>query len=412
MSETSPYPHAILSEKNVVSICIKDEAKFRQAVAEGIDKDAFYLPQTKLIFSILNEVPRGDDGETDLAVLVETMNERGILQTVGGVGAVAEIYSYAASASGWTHWLITLREHKARRLAIDAGMRLANTEDSQEAITSTRDTLAALLKAVEGRKRSMTIQEASRAFYEQFRADHENGDIPGKSTGIDQIDAISGGMRPGEFWVVAGKPSRGKSVLMLQIACEFIKHSSPVAVFSLEMMAREIVGRLVTTIGGIPHDAITKPRSANKIHLSRIKTTIDEIKSAPLWIDSSAGQTIDTIQVEAERIRDSHGSLSLVVVDYIQLIRGSRNRGESREEEIARASGAMKQLAKHLGCPVLSASQLNEQGQTRESRAIEQDADALIYIVDDGIKIGKLRSGPRDAVLPLHLNGAMQRFEA
>jgi len=107
-----------------------------------------------------------------------------------------------------------------------------------------------------------------------------------------------------------------------------------------------------------------------------------------------------------------HGGLALVVVDYLQLIRGGRTKNETREEEIARVSGGLKQLAKELRCTVLSASQLNEAGQTRESRAIEQDADALLYITEDGIKIIKLRNGPRNDVLPLFLNGEMQRFTA
>jgi replicative DNA helicase len=411
METIASHPHVPLSEKNVVSVCMKDEAKYRQAIADGVDAECFWLPATRRIFGMIATSPRGDDGEIDMATLIERLNDTGSLAALGGPGMVAEIYSQAYTAAGWTQWLETLREYKARRMAITSGAKIAEATDSQEAIASARTTLEGLLKAVEGRRRSMTANEAAAAFFTQFRADHESGDIPGESTGIAELDAISGGMRPGEFWVVAGKPSRGKSVLMLQIASRFITESRPVSVFSLEMMAREIVGRLVTTIGSVPHDSITKPRVATKYHLQRIQSTVDDIRASPLWIDASAGQSIETIQVEAERIRDSHGSISLVVVDYIQLIRGSRNRGESREEEIARASGAMKQLAKHLGCPVLSASQLNEQGQTRESRAIEQDADCLLYIVDDGIKIGKLRSGTRDGVLPLHLNGAMQRFE-
>ena len=131
---------------------------------------------------------------------------------------------------------------------------------------------------------------------------------------------------------------------------------------------------------------------------------------APLWIDASAAQSIESITAEARRIRDSHGSLSLVVVDYLQLIRGGRSRNEMREEEVARVSGGLKQLAKALNCPVLSASQLNEQGQTRESRAIAQDADAVLIIAEDGIRIAKMRNGVRDSVLNLKIDGRFQRF--
>jgi replicative DNA helicase len=144
--------------------------------------------------------------------------------------------------------------------------------------------------------------------------------------------------------------------------------------------------------------------------MAKIKRGVTNLIGSNLWVDCSPGQTLDTIETEAERIRDVNGSISLVVVDYLQLIRGSRARGESREEEIAKVSGGLKQLAKRLQCPVISATQLNDSGQTRESRAIEQDADALLMIVEDGIKICKLRNGQRDSTLNLVLDGQYQRF--
>jgi replicative DNA helicase len=159
--------------------------------------------------------------------------------------------------------------------------------------------------------------------------------------------------------------------------------------------------------------AITQPRSASTADLARIQAAVATLaRDLHLWIDATAGQSLETIRAEAQRLRDQNGSLALVVVDYLQLIRGGRTKNESREEEIARVSGGLKQLAKELRCPVLSASQLNEAGQTRESRAIEQDADALLFIAEDGIKIGKLRNGPRNDVLPLFLNGEAQLFTA
>jgi replicative DNA helicase len=202
----------------------------------------------------------------------------------------------------------------------------------------------------------------------------------------------------------------GKSVLMLQIAEAFISRGDSAAVFSLEMMESEIIGRLVTVCGRVNYGAIAQPRKATKGDFPRIQQAITKLAEAPLWIDASAGQSIDTIANEAEMIRDRNGGLKLVVVDYLQLIRGNRSRGESREEEVARVSGGLKQLAKRLACPVLSASQLNEEGKTRESRSIEQDADVLIGIFEEGIKIGKMRNGERGRILPLHLNGEIQRF--
>lgn len=405
-------PSAIMAEKAVLSCMMQAPQRFiGRAAAEGLDAEAFYL-RSRLHDAVTGYFRENPDCEQiELIGFVTWLQLNEQLDRCGGPSEVADVSGYALNFGGWNEWGRQLRECKARRLAIAGSRSLAEASDGDEAIQTAKATLDALTKAVSGRLRSVSAKTAAADFIARYQANHEAGDIPGASTGIGEIDHVSGGMRPGEFWVVGGKPSRGKSVLMIQIGAAFIERNETVAVFSLEMMDHEIIGRLVSVIGKVDYGAITQPRTAVKGDMIRIQRGVSQLVESKLWIDSSAGQTIESIQVEAERIRDVSGSLSLVVVDYLQLIRGMRSKGESREEEIARVSGGLKQLAKRLGCPVISASQLNEQGQTRESRAIEQDADALLFIVDDGIKVGKLRNGQRNDLLPLFLNGAGQVFD-
>ena len=415
MTDTcQPFPHSATSEKAVLSAMMKRPDWIARGKAEGIAADSFHLPQHRALYLALvgwkHLLPPTSDGEVELIGFVAHVLAECDSEMIGGPSAICEIMNYAITLDGWPTWCETLREMKARRLAISAAQDLAGCADSAEAIQSAKTTLDALQRAVAGQHRATTAKQASADFISRYEADHAAGDIPGISTGIDELDKASGGMRPGELWIVGGKTSAGKSVIMLQIAGEFIRAGRSVAVFTLEMMAGEIIGRLVSYLGRVRYGAIMQPRTAVKGDLGRIKAAVDVIAKSPLWIDASAGQTSDSILTEAERIRDGNGGLSLVVVDYLQLIRGGRARGESREEEIARASGGLKQLAKHLGCPVLSATQLNEANQTRESRAIAQDADSLLLIEDEGIRIAKLRNGERGGLLPLILDGAMQRF--
>lgn len=409
--EPKAMPSSIMAEKAVLSCMMQTLSLHTRGRADGIDSDCFWHPTNKILFTAVNELGRDDNGEIDLITLIQHLQDSEELDRAGGASAVYDVFGYSPTASGWGSWCDSLREMKARRLAITASTRLSEASDSAEAIVTAKNALEALTRAVSGQKRSISSKQAASEFIEQFHHNHTAGAIPGFATEIECLDQICGGMRPGEFWVIGGKPSRGKSVLMLQIASAFIGRNDPIAVFSLEMMAHEVVGRLVSTGGRIDYGAITQPRTANKMQLEQIKRGITSLSTAPLWIDATSNQTIDSIVAESERIRDANGGLSLVVVDYLQLIRGNRSKNESREEEIARVSGALKQLAKHLKCPVLSATQLNEQNQTRESRAIEQDADALLFICDDGIKIGKLRNGQRDSVLNLTLDGSIQRFK-
>jgi replicative DNA helicase len=410
MTDSRPYPSAILAEKSVVSCCLQSERLYRQAKAEGIDAECFHHPQTKTVFETIPTMVRDSNGEIDLPTLVHVMQDRGSLDRAGGPGEVYSVYGFAPSPAAWTQWVEMLREMKARRFAIQAAQKLADAVDSADAIQEAKTTLETLTKAISGARRAIPAKQAANDFLDRYKSDREHGDLPGASTGIFPIDAVSGGMRPGEFWVIGGKPSRGKSVLMIQVAAEFVGRGDSVAVFSLEMMAHEIIGRLISVLGRVDYGSITQPKQGTKHDLQKMQTAIATLADSNLWVDCSAGQNLDTIQNESQRIKDVTGKLDLVVVDYLQLIRGGRQRNETREEEIARVSGGLKQLAKAMECPVISASQLNEAGQTRESRAIEQDADALLFIAEDGVKVGKLRNGKRDDVLPLVLDGKHQRF--
>jgi replicative DNA helicase len=410
MNTEPTIPSAHTSEKAVISSILKDASLLKRAAADGITADSFYHPDTRTLWEACRDLPASDNNQYDLISVFQHLTESGTLDRIGGASQVVECYNYAPTPAGWTQWVSTLKEYQARRLAQSAAREIATADDATSAIASFRTTLQSLQQVVSGKQRSIDADKASKQFIENMLRDYNSGGLPGMSTGIAELDEICGGMRPGEFWVIAGKPSRGKSVLMLQIASKFIADQRPVAIHSLEMMTHEVIGRLISVMTHTNYGSITQPRTAAKHELQKIQTGVEQISSAPLWIDSSSNQSIDSIAAEAERIRDLHGSLDLVVVDYLQLIRGSRSSRESREEEVARVSGGLKQLAKHLQCPVISASQLNDNNQVRESRAIEQDADALLFIAEDGLKVGKLRNGRRDAVLPLRLNGQYQEF--
>lgn len=409
MIPESPIPSNQTAEKAVLSILMQCPQDFmRQATGEGLTASHFYHHGP--LFVAIRDF-YAEHKTLDPLVLVPQLQINGQLDAIGGPAMLTEIYSYQPYAGNWSLHLAQLREAFALRTAVLRSIKLSEAEDSQEAIQTAENTLNALREAIRGQSKAVTAAQATREFIAKFEADHNAGEIPGVPTGIPELDIVSGGMKPGQFWVIGGKPSRGKTVFMLQIAANVLTDGEPVVIFTLEVGRGEIVGRLVSCIGRIDNGAITQPRNATKHELQNIQATVNTIAQSPLYIDDSANINTETIRNESIRIRDLNGGrIGLVVVDYIQLIRGNRGRNESREEEVARVSGAFKQLAKELGCPVISATQLNEAGQSRESRAIEQDADTCLYIVEDGIKIVKMRNGVRNDLLPLELDGKYQRF--
>ena len=399
-------------EKSVLSTMMHHPNLYKQAMADGVDAECFWHPTNQIIFEAIKDRPRDENGEIDLATFVPHLSELGLLERAGGPSAIMDVFTRNVTGSGWSIWLEELKEMKGRRIGVVGSRSLSEAVDSAEAIETAKNIIEALTGAVESKSRTQNAKQAIGVFLETFQADHAAGDLVGMSTGLTELDEISGGLKGGQLWVVGAKPSRGKSVLMIQLAGEAIKQGKVVGIFSLEMTTQEVVGRLICYLARVDYGVITTPKSATKLDLQKIQRVYEMLAKSKLYIDASANQTMASVEAECQRIKDlNDGEIGLVVIDYLQIIKSPTKSSKSREEEVAHSSGSCKQLAKHLNCPVMTATQLNEQNQTRESRAIEQDADSLLFICDDGIKIGKMRNGKRDTVMRLLLNGARQRFE-
>lgn len=409
----APLPHALIAEKSLLSAMFQKPGYIARASAEGVS-DALHIPAHRELYSRLVMARDAGhltpDGEIDIAILIQSAALDGTLERMGGPANVSEIAGYALNLAGWETWAGQVRECMARRIALQAAEDIGGAVDSEEAMVAATVALEAMRKAVTAKTRSVNAKTACAEFVASYVASYENGDLPGVSCGIGEIDAITGGMKPGELWVVSGPSSSGKSVLMYQVESEFLGDGKVVANFSAELMTREIVGRLVTLRARVHYNAITRPKEVTKAEMAKVQAALVEIEKTGMWIDSSAGQSVESIASEAERIRNIEGRLDLIVVDYIQIIKGIRSRGDSREQEVASISGALKQLAKKMECPVITGSQENDDGKTRESRAIEQDADVWIKIQAGSLLMKKVRNGARDVSVNLALDGASQRF--
>jgi replicative DNA helicase len=410
--DKGPFPCVEMTERTVLGMFMTNPKKhIPRASAEGVDRECFYKTATiyDAIMDAHGRYPQAE--EIDTIEIVSHLMTTGQIDRCGGPSVIMEIYSCGYDFGMFFAHCAQLRECKARRMVIMAAQRIKDAPGSDEAIEELKTSLEAVTKALATPARSKNGKQSAAEFIRQWKADFESSEsIPGMRTGFEEIDTISGGMRAGELWIVCAKSTRGKSVMMLQIAAESIRRGETVAIFSLEMMAGVVTGRLVSVIGAVEYGAITQPKTSNKHHRAGIKRGIDEITESKVWIDDTPNQTMAHIEAECQRILDITGNIHLIVIDYMQIVKGEKQRGESREQEVARISMAGKQMAKKFNCPVLSASQLNSAGETRESRALEQDADTLLFIADDGVKVGKMRNGKRDQILRLFLHGDAQKF--
>ena len=410
---TTP-PHDERAEKSVLSSIInKPQTFIARAKAESITPGMFFIPAHSRLLSLILELDE-QDRNIDPESVLHHLERRDLLASIGGAGGLGEIVVAAPTNLHFVEHCEFIRDTYARRVLIqkaNAASQVASDSLSAKNGLQTLEEGVEAVRLITARKSAFTTaQEAQAQFLAVMNERLDGGALPGLETGIYQIDEIGGGMRKGELWVICGPTSGGKSVLSYQMCLPALNDGKMVLIFTLEMGVEEVFGRLISARGRINMGAIMKPRGISKGEGMAIKNQVKVLSESKLLISDEPNMTIDYICSQSEQVAEDQ-DVGLIVVDYIQLIDGGNRRGESREQELSRISKRLKQLAKKVGCPVITPAQLNDEGRLRESRAIGQDADVVLKIGEKGIDVSKFRNAPRNQTLPLALVGQFQRFE-
>ena len=390
-------PNALGPEKSILSSMLKDpEQWITRALEENLTKEHFYNPGHGKLFEVMAEL--ADKGtEIELVSLVALLHDRGQLDHIGGAGAISDLYTYAPNAAHFMTHLGIVKDKFVLRSIIQTC-----TESISEAYDNPEDT-AQLLDNVEREVLGIRqIRETAKGFdiktevndvikqFEQLIT----GELQtqGISTGYPLLDTMSKGLKPGEMFVVAARPSMGKTSLMMNLVEHMcIDQNTPTLVFSCEMTSFQIVQRLLFARARFPLGKVSRGFTPTKDEIRKLGRAGKEIASAKLWIDDTAGIPIDTLRAKARRRKREDG-VGLIAIDYLQLLKSnSRQASNSREREIGEISAGIKALAKELEVPIIVLAQLNRgpEGRTgsslgvprmsdlRESGTIEQDADMI-----------------------------------
>ena len=409
--------HSEGAEKAVLSVIFQNpDTHIKEALAEGLTEDHFFKPNIKTLFNHICEQHRAGL-KFDLVILNAELHKLGKLDELGGPSFMAEIYLYSPTSSHWTHHIDILRDRLARRkaysLAISIDEETLAEKTPEELANLLKDASTAILEVNKPIDSSKTSKEACYEFLEEFKVLCSGGGSPGIETSMRPIDEITGGMRPGELWVYCGPTSGGKSVAALQSAYGAVTAGKKVGIFSLEMGAGENIGRLISCGYGVDYGMLRNPTKGGKepikSDLMKVRRALNDLAETPIVINDDAGLTIERIESIAQKWKDTDG-LDLLIVDYIQLVRTTKT-GEARHEELSMIAGSLKQLAKQLKIPVVTASQLNAEGRMAKAKSIGDDADVVMRIEEDGIYVLKNRNGEKHVMLNLKLDGKMQRFE-
>jgi len=422
--------HNVSAEESVIGGLLVDATRWDE-VADVLGEADFFVSNHRAIFRAIRVL--SDSGKAvDVITVAEFLEQNKLLEKIGGLiflGGLAQAVPSVANIKSYAH---IVREHALARNVYGAAQDIAGRAIERGAMTGAELTDFAQSKiqslSESGNKNNSGAQmlaDVMSAVAQKIDAlSHrpEGDDVTGLATGFDLLDKMTTGFQPGDLVILAARPSMGKTALALNIAEHVgVLKKKPVLIFSLEMINEQLGLRLMSGLSGIPAQRVRVGRIYND-EWARVTEAMVKAQDSPIYLDEDASITPTELRARARRIHRECGGLALIVIDYLQLmnIEGS---SDNRANELAKVSRGLKHLAKELQCPVIALSQLNRglearpnkrpiMSDLRDSGAIEQDADTVLFIYRDEVYnedspdkglaeiiIGKQRNGPTGKVV-------------
>lgn len=435
-------PQSIESESSILGGLLLDNNAWDR-VADLLTDSDFYQHEHQVIYSAIGQLINHSK-PADVVTVFEFLRNTGQAEAIGGLVYLNDLAQFVPSASNIRRYAEIVRERSILRKLISASDEIAtkafNTQgmavekvldEAEQKIFKIGEEGSRLKEGFQPMD-SLVVQLLDRV---QEMAENPS-DITGVPTGFIDLDRMTSGFQAGDLIILAARPSMGKTAFALNIAEHVaLKEELPVAIFSMEMGAAQLAVRIVGSIGKINQSRL-RTGKLNDEDWPRLTEAIEKMRTVSMHIDETPGMTSSELRANARRLARQCGKLGLIVVDYLQLMSGSGGAsGENRATELSEISRGLKMLAKELQCPVVALSQLNRSVESRtdkrplmsdlrESGAIEQDADVIMFIYRDDyynkenskapgvaeIIIGKQRNGPTGTV-KLTFVKPLTRFE-
>ncbi len=434
-------PHSIETEQSVLGGLMLDNHAWDK-VADIISDDDFYRQDHRLIYHHICKLIEHNK-PADVVTVAESLEISAELQNAGGLAYIGSIVQNTPSAANIRHYAEIVRERSIMRSLAQVGAQIADSAYNpagRSAVNLLDEAESKVFEIAEegarGKQGFVDIQPLLKQVVERIEllySQDNPSDVTGIASGFHDLDQKTSGFQPGDLVIVAGRPSMGKTAFSLNIAEHVaLELSKPVAVFSMEMGGAQLAMRMLGSVGRLDQHKVRTGRLQDE-DWPKLTHALGKLNDAPIYIDESAALNALELRARARRLYRQYGELGLIVVDYLQLM-SSNGQGENRATEISEISRSLKALAKELKVPVIALSQLNRSleqrpnkrpvmSDLRESGAIEQDADVILFIYrdevynpetqDKGIAeiiIGKQRNGPIGKV-DLTFLGEFTRFE-
>ena len=413
-------PQNVEAEQCVLGSILLDNSALNR-ILDMVTPQDFYKREHQLIFTTMLDLYEKNH-PIDLVTLSDALTHREELEAVGGINYLMELAEVVPSSAHVQHYARIVKEKAVLRHLIRASNDILTLcyEGSQE-VEDLLDEAERLIFSVSEMKTQrdfidskILLKEAIKSLEELSR---KKKSVTGIPTGFQELDRLTAGFQPSDLIIIAARPSMGKTALALNIAQHVaIKEGKSVAIFSLEMSREQLALRMLSSLAKVPsHKLRTGILSAND--WKKVIRAANKLSDAPIFVDDTPALSVLEIRAKARRLMSEKG-LNLIVIDYLQLMRG-RSKTESRQQEISEISRSLKGLAKELNVPVLALSQLSRAVESRqdkkpqlsdlrESGAIEQDGDLILFIYRPEVYkpekpeyrgiaeiiVGKQRNGP------------------
>ncbi len=436
-------PHSIEAESSVLGGLLLDNGAWDR-VADLVNDSDFYRYEHRLAYSAIAALVNASK-PADVVTVFEHLQNLGKADEAGGLAYLNSLAQYVPSAANIRRYAEIVRERAILRKLVAASDEIATNAFSPQGkpVAKILDEAEQKIFKIgeEGSRMKEGFQSMDTLVVDLLDRVQEMADNPmdvtGVPTGFIDLDRMTSGLQAGDLVVLAARPSMGKTAFAINIAEHVaLNEGLPVAVFSMEMGASQLAVRIVGSIGRINQGHLRTGKLTDD-EWPRLTEAIEKLRTVSLHIDETPGLTPSELRANARRLARQCGKLGLIVVDYLQLMSGSSSDGgDNRATELGEISRGLKMLAKELQCPVIALSQLNRSveqrtdkrpmmSDLRESGAIEQDADIIMFIYRDEyytkdackepgiaeIIIGKQRNGPTGTVKLTFLN-MLTRFES
>jgi replicative DNA helicase len=434
-------PHSVEAEQSVLGGLLLDNSAWDR-IADFLAESDFYRADHRQIYHHITRLVEANR-PADAITVAESLESTKDLESVGGLAYIGALAQNTPSAANIRRYAEIVRERAIMRKLAQTASNIAELaynpmgrEPAQLLDEAESRIFSISEQGARGRQGFVDMQPVLTQVVERidllYNRDNPS-DVTGVPTGFADLDRMTSGFQPGDLIIVAGRPSMGKTALALNMAEHVALDAGlPIGIFSMEMSAAQLAMRLLGSIGRLDQHRLRTGRLAED-DWRRLTDAVGRLSEAPIHIDETAALNALELRARARRLHRQYGQLGMIIVDYLQLM-SSTSQGENRATEISEISRSLKALAKELNVPVVALSQLNRSleqrpnkrpvmSDLRESGAIEQDADLILFIYRDEVYnpdspdkgraeiiIGKQRNGPIGTVM-LTFHGEHTRFE-